>query len=250
MPVISALVAARTMDPSQFELWCRSQRMQCTHTGTTGNALQMDGGARWGQWGHPFPDLYAVLGVDEACDDAAIQRAFVRQMLVVHPDKIGPMASAAERDAATLRTRQLLQAREVLLCAEQRAAYDAERRSRRDRGGAHEGEGEGAQQRQGGGAADPPSMADAWEVWIRVVFDAFTRQYSAGNQKAQVLQLLASVVPPALGVAVGSPELIKLGGLLMMAFNQNGIAQLLRELPARDQQLFMQAVEALSTRIV
>ncbi len=44
-----------------------------------------------------FPDLYAVFGVLQDATDNEVKAAFRRQILLVHPDKLGPMASDAER---------------------------------------------------------------------------------------------------------------------------------------------------------
>lgn len=70
--------------------------------------------------------LYEVLGVPrDAADVAAVRSAFKRQVLKVHPDKLPPTATAAERAAACAAFQEVQRAVRTLSDPVMRARYDA-----------------------------------------------------------------------------------------------------------------------------
>ncbi|MBC8044098.1 MAG: DnaJ domain-containing protein, partial [Rhizobacter sp.] len=76
-----------------------------------------------------FTDYYAVLGVAADALESDIRRAYTDQIKAVHPDKLQHV-SADTRLRAEQRTRELNEAKEILLDAEKRANYDLEYRYR------------------------------------------------------------------------------------------------------------------------
>eukprot|EP00798_Chlamydomonas_sp_ICE-L_P000248 gene248-biopygen2241 len=193
-------------------------------------------------WGDVFPDLYDVLDIDEGAVDQEILRAFRIQVVRVHPDKLGPLASEDERTAAALRTRVILQAKNVLLNTESRKEYDSERRMRR----------QGEQQSKSGFSAPEEAsagMAHVWEVWANVVVEGFAKQFEAGARGERVVQLLGTILLPAIGVGLDGERGFKLGLTLATVFNTGGISVVVKALSAEDQKLFFQALEVLCTKM-
>eukprot|EP00798_Chlamydomonas_sp_ICE-L_P018657 gene18657-biopygen27575 len=193
-------------------------------------------------WGDVFPDLYDVLDIDEGAVDQEILRAFRIQVVRVHPDKLGPLASEDERTAAALRTRVILQAKNVLLNTESRKEYDSERRMRR----------QGEQQSKSGFSAPEEAsagMAHVWEVWANVVVEGFAKQFEAGARGERVVQLLETILQPAIGVGLGGERGFKLGLTLSTVFNTGCISVVVKALSAEDQKLFFQALEVLCTKM-
>jgi len=193
-------------------------------------------------WGDVFPDLYDVLDIDEGAVDQEILRAFRIQVVRVHPDKLGPLASEDERTAAALRTRVILQAKNVLLNTESRKEYDSERRMRR----------QGEQQSKSGFSAPEEAsagMAHVWEVWANVVVEGFAKQFEAGARGERVVQLLETILLPAIGVGLGGERGFKLGLTLATVFNTGCISVVVKALSAEDQKLFFQALEVLCTKM-
>ncbi|PNH00122.1 Chaperone protein DnaJ [Tetrabaena socialis] len=174
----------------------------------------------------PLLDLYAVLGVDESATIDEVKAAFRRQLLAVHPDKLPPFASDAERATATERTRVVLQANEVLSNTACREQYDRARLNPvPDR---------------------EVSMAEAWEVWIRVVLEGVSRQYGVAGGGPRFMHVLCTILAPALGGAIAGVTGIKVGMALATVLNEKGIRATLRELAVGEQLLFMRAMEVLS----
>eukprot|EP00798_Chlamydomonas_sp_ICE-L_P000766 gene766-biopygen516 len=193
-------------------------------------------------WGDVFPDLYDVLDIDEGAVDQEILRAFRIQVVRVHPDKLGPLASEDERTVAALRTRVILQAKNVLLNTESRKEYDSERRMRR----------QGEQQSKSGFSAPEEAsagMAHVWEVWANVVVEGFAKQFEAGARGERVVQLLETILLPAIGVGLGGERGFKLGLTLSTVFNTGCISVVVKALSAEDQKLFFQALEVLCTKM-
>lgn len=193
-------------------------------------------------WGDVFPDLYDVLDIDEGAVDQEILRAFRIQVVRVHPDKLGPLASEDERTAAALRTRVILQAKNVLMNTESRKEYDSERRMRR----------QGDQQSKSGFSAPEEAsagMAHVWEVWANVVVEGFAKQFEAGARGERVVQLLETILLPAIGVGLGWERGLKLGLTLSTVFNTGCISVVVKALSAEDQKLFFQALEVLCTKM-
>jgi len=193
-------------------------------------------------WGDVFPDLYDVLDIDEGAVDQEILRAFRIQVVRVHPDKLGPLASEDERTAAALRTRVILQAKNVLLNTESRKEYDSERRMRR----------QGEQQSKSGFSAPEEAsagMALVWEVWANVVVEGFAKQFEAGARGERVVQLLGTILMPAIGVGLGGERGFKLGLTLATVFNTGCISVVVKALSAEDQKLFFQTLEVLCTKM-
>lgn len=114
---ITSTMAARTLSPNAFAAWLTMQR----HTISMQMTTQDD----------TFPDFYTILDVSEEADEATIKKAFMRAILVNHPDKQAYMANDQERAAATQRTQSLVHAKGVLFDAEQRTEYDKERNRRK-----------------------------------------------------------------------------------------------------------------------
>eukprot|EP00798_Chlamydomonas_sp_ICE-L_P031906 gene31906-biopygen5707 len=165
--------------------------------------------------------LYDVLDIDEGAVDQEILRAFRIQVVRVHPDKLGPLASEDERTAAALRTRVILQAKNVLMNTDSRKEYDSERRMRR----------QGDQQSKSGFSAPEEAsagMAHVWEVWANVVVEGFAKQFEAGPRGERVVQLLETILLPAIGVGLGGERGFKLGLTLSTVFNTGFTAQLAR----------------------
>ncbi|PNG99821.1 hypothetical protein TSOC_014388, partial [Tetrabaena socialis] len=162
-------------------------------------------------------DSYAVLGLDESATIDEVNAAFRRQLLAVHPDKLPPFASDAERASATERTRVLLQAHEALSCTG---------RARRE--------------------PDRVDMAEAWEVWVRVVLEGVSRQYGGGPRVMHVLgEILAQALVHRCDIAAVAG--IKVGMAITMVLNdKKGVRATLRELAVGEQLLFMRAMEVLS----
>ena len=78
----------------------------------------------------PANDPYDILGVPPTATEAAIQKAYRRKALQLHPDKQAGLSEAAQRQAAK-DFEALQQAREFLLHQpEARRAYDAKRASK------------------------------------------------------------------------------------------------------------------------
>eukprot|EP00798_Chlamydomonas_sp_ICE-L_P032860 gene32860-biopygen8665 len=193
-------------------------------------------------WGDVFPDLYDVLDIDEGAVDQEILRAFRIQVVRVHPDKLGPLASEDERTAAALRTRVILQAKNVLMNTDSRKEYDSERRMRR----------QGDQQSKSGFSAPEEAsagMAHVWEVWANVVVEGFAKQFEAGPRGERVVQLLETILLPAIGVGLGGERGFKLGLTLSTVFNTGCISVVVKALSAEDQKLFFQALEVLCTKM-
>eukprot|EP00798_Chlamydomonas_sp_ICE-L_P006475 gene6475-biopygen1648 len=193
-------------------------------------------------WGDVFPDLYDALDIDEGASDQEILRASRIQVVRVHPDKLGPLAYEGERTAAATRTRVILQAKIVLLNPDSRKEYDSERRRRM----------QGEQQSRSGFSAPEEasaSMAHVWEVWANVVVEGFAKQFDAGARGERLVQLLGTILPPAIGVGLGGDRGLKLGMTLATVFNTGGISVVVKALSAEDQKLFFQAMEVLCTKI-
>eukprot|EP00798_Chlamydomonas_sp_ICE-L_P015061 gene15061-biopygen24110 len=186
--------------------------------------------------------LYDVLDIDEGAVDQEILRAFRIQVVRVHPDKLGPLASEDERTAAALRTRVILQAKNVLMNTDSRKEYDSERRMRR----------QGDQQSKSGFSAPEEAsagMAHVWEVWANVVVEGFAKQFEAGPRGERVVQLLETILLPAIGVGLGGERGFKLGLTLSTVFNTGCISVVVKALSAEDQKLFFQALEVLCTKM-
>jgi len=80
-------------------------------------------------------DLYQVLGVPRDASTAEIKKAYRALAARIHPDKLPPETSEADRDKATAAFVELSLAHEVLTDDDRRAHYDAGR-GVFDRGGA------------------------------------------------------------------------------------------------------------------
>ena len=222
---MSAETAACTLTPAQFVRWVGSlkQTLPCCPSST----LQMED-STWA--GGVLPDFYSVLDIAESASNADIKGAFAMHVLKSHPDKQGPLASDAQRSAASARTRTLLQAKNVLLDSAQRAAYDAERARRKAAGSSRDQPQPSGEFSSTGTEAD---MAQVWEVWIHVVIEGFKHQYNTGNAGERAVHILCSLLPPLLGT------------LIATIMNHSGVIHTLRDLPPQDQELFMAAMEAL-----
>ena len=86
------------------------------------------------------------------------------------------------------------------------------------------------------------SMAEVWEVWIKVVLDGFVQQYRIGTTGERAIHVLGMLLPPALGSANHG---LKVGMAFVMLINQRGVAQVLQELSGEEQRSFMAATEML-----
>eukprot|EP00798_Chlamydomonas_sp_ICE-L_P003346 gene3346-biopygen21111 len=186
-------------------------------------------------WGGEFPDLYNVLEIHEDASDEDILRAFRTQVMMNHPDKLGPLASGDERAAATIRMRVVLQAKNVLLDPASRTKYNEERNARK----------QGPQSESDFSAPEEASadMAYVWEIWAKGVIEGFAKQYDVGSQDERLIQVLGTILPPAIGG-------FKLGLVLATSFNTRGISDAVKTLSVEDQQLFFQALEFLCTKIM
>lgn len=223
---ITSTMAARTLSPNAFAAWLTMQR----HTISMQMTTQDDS----------FPDFYAILGVSEEADEATIKKAFMRAILVNHPDKQAYMANDQERAAATQRTQALVHAKRVLFDAQQRTEYDKERNRRKNN-------------------AVPPtstfstsasiSMAQAWEVWIRVVLDAFIHKCNSGTRSQNMFHVLCTILPPVLGEAKWGEMGLRVGVLITLAVNNPASSLMLRDLPSEEQRLFMDAMEAICKNV-
>eukprot|EP00798_Chlamydomonas_sp_ICE-L_P008996 gene8996-biopygen8878 len=141
-----------------------------------------------------------------------------------------------------LRTRVILQAKNVLMNTESRKEYDSERRMRR----------QGDQQSKSGFSAPEEAsagMAHVWEVWANVVVEGFAKQFEAGARGERVVQLLETILLPAIGVGLGGERGFKLGLTLSTVFNTGCISVVVKALSAEDQKLFFQALEVLCTKM-
>jgi curved DNA-binding protein CbpA len=70
------------------------------------------------------PDHYTLLGIPRDADAAAIARACRLRLFEAHPDRHHTRSEPSAAAAAAAATRQLIEAREVLLDPVRRAAYD------------------------------------------------------------------------------------------------------------------------------
>ena len=224
------LTAVLTLTPLSFTHWCDSLK-RCPHDCQLSEnvriLLQMT------KWGEVFADYYTVLGIDDNATDDDVRAAFAREVLINHPDKASPMASDAERAAKTVRTRMILDAKNVLLDPIKRDEYDAALKLA-DGG-----------QPQFSAAGANASMADVWEVWIKVVLDGFVQQYRIGTTGERAMQVLGTLLPPALSSALSGSHGLKVGMAFVMLINQRGVAQVLQDLSGEEQRMFMAATEIL-----
>jgi hypothetical protein len=225
---MSAGTAARTLTPAQFVRWMGS--LKRTLPCCPSSALQMED-STWA--GGVFHDFYSILGIAESASDDDVKRAFATQVLQSHPDKQGPLASDAQRSAASDRTRTLLQAKNVLLDSARRVAYDAKRARRKAAGSSHDQPQPSGEFSSMGAEAD---MAQVWEVWIHVVIEGFKHKYNTGSAGDGAIHVMCSILPP-LG--------FRMSALIATIMNHSGVIHTLRDQPPPDQELFMAAIEAL-----
>ncbi len=66
-------------------------------------------------------DAYSILGVSRTATPSDIRRAYYRLALLVHPDKLPPSATTAERLSSEERFKLVASAYEVLSDADKRA---------------------------------------------------------------------------------------------------------------------------------
>lgn len=177
-------------------------------------------------------DMYTVLGVHDNADDAIVRRAFIKQMLLTHPDKLPSLASTAERVVAMKNTHRILEARRLLHSSQQRAMYNADKKRRSCE------------------ESVITTMTDenTWDVWMRVVIEAFMRQHNIGSNNSSVKRLSDVLLTLLPSTIYDDDAIFKLGCLFGIAYNY-GIVHMLRDICSQDRQLLFQALEVLSEQI-
>ncbi|KAG0242072.1 hypothetical protein BGW41_004888 [Actinomortierella wolfii] len=130
----------------------------------------------------PEVSLYTCLNVAPTADQASIKKAYYKQALAHHPDKVPPTASEAERDQATARFQRLGFAYAVLGDPHRRRIYD-------ETGEVDDGM---------GGLASQGQAAGGWDAYFRELYSgivseesikAFERSYRfSDEEKKDVIQ--------------------------------------------------------------
>ena len=214
-------LAAARLSPGEWQHWLKTLASCPTPCN-----LQMASG-------QSLPDYYTILGIDATATEKDVKAAFKKQALLHHPDKLGPMASDAERAAATERIKYIYDAYAVLMDGGSRAAYDSKRKDGEKLDG------------NSFNTSTQHSMADVWELWVKVVIEGFAHQYDVGTSAERLIQVVGTVLAPVFGGMFAGERGMKIGMAIAMVFNHSGISQTLRGLSVEDQKVFMTAVEEL-----
>ena len=202
------------LPPLQFEVWVETHKGRWAMEGNMGCGI----------------DYYQVLGLDDTASMEEIRRAYKQQALRWHPDKVAPES----REAATERFKAVNGAYSVLTDEKRRTEYDRARATSASTGSPMPGR--------------PVSLAEAWEIFIKVILSVIARQYELSDHGSErVVHLISTLgIAAVLAVAWRGSGGVAVSALTAALLNLNGAITVYRELSDEEKAAFGQAIMLLA----
>lgn len=208
------------LSPLSFELWISKANLK--HAGPSSATKASF-------------DYYGVLGVEPTASGEEIRRAFRQQAMRWHPDKV----AAEHKEAATERFKELGAAYEVLSDGAKRQEYDVAR-------SAAEAEGKPMP----GSAC---TLGKAWEIFIRFMVTACTRQYQLSSGPVAVLRFISTCGVAAvmsMGGREGQSAGLAMAALAAALLNSEGVLDVYRALGEEEKVAFSNAVLVIARQVM